>query len=437
MMPNKDAGARVVTLLGTVQDVTERKRMEERLMEAQKLEAIGQLTGGLAHDFNNLLGIILGNLDLLEPLVVQNASAHRHHGFAWNAAQRAAQITKSLLAVARKQALEPRDVDVGETLAEMSALIRESVGSAITVCESRGPECAAGVFAHVDPAGLGNAILNLVMNARDAMPAGGEFHIETELRSVEAEDIGAPPDLAPGRYIVLSFADNGIGMPPEVAARAFDPFFTTKERGHGTGLGLSRVYGFARQSGGTASIFSQPGLGTTVHLFLPAVEAGSRRMPGKPPEALAAGHGERILVVDDEEMLLEVAHEWLKGLGYRVAKRASPAQALDILRSETFDLLLTDVTMPGMSGMELAERALALHPGLRVLLASGFAEDMLPGAWPLLEKPYSREQLAHAVVGALSGSARSAAPGESPRKPPVRPGKPSRWYARIIDRLVR
>jgi len=384
--------------------------MHERLFEAQKLEAVGQLTGGLAHDFNNLLGIILGNLDLLEPLLAHDSQALRYRSLAWRAAKRGAQITKSLLAIARKQTLEPRRVSVADALAEMMPLISQSLGGRISLTNSCADGRCQNVVAYVDPGGLGNAVLNLVVNARDAMPEGGALHIGLAMQEVGPEQPGVPADLTPGRYVVLSVSDTGTGMAEPVAARAFEPFFTTKERGQGTGLGLAMVYGFSRQSGGTATIASEPGIGTTVRLYLPAVGSTDDE-PGvgsaAPREAQVRARGETVLVVDDEETLLEVTGEWLRRLGYRVTVKTSPVEALELLRSQTYDLLLTDATMPGMSGMDLAQQGLLLHPGMKVLVASGFAENLAHCGYIVLEKPYSRDQLAQAVRRVLDQPAQS------------------------------
>jgi len=371
---------------------------------------MGRLTGGLAHDFHNLLGIILGNLDLIEPsLIDENARSQRN--LAVQAGMLAAQITRSLLAVARQQTLEPRKVSIKEILIEMMPLIRQTLGNHITVQDSFSEAYDADALALVDPSGLNNAILNLVMNARDAMATAGELRVELEQRVVQSDGLGAPHDLATGLYNVLTVADSGIGMPAEVAAKAFEPFFTTKERGHGTGLGLAMVYGFARQSGGTATLFSQRGLGTTVRLYLPAVvgqdaELGVMHISSsskvETPQAEGSKSGERILVVDDEEVLLDATCEQLKRLGYRVMKSALPAEALDQLRTHPFDMLFTDVTMTGMSGIELAKQAIALQPGIRVVLMSGFAAEALHTDWPILEKPFSRSQLGQIVRLAFS-----------------------------------
>ena len=393
-------------------DITERKRAEERLAQGEKLELIGRMTGGLAHDFNNLMGMVLGGLGLVAAKLPDDEKTRRHFEIARQAAKRAAEVTKSLLAVARKQPLTPRLIDVADTIAEMMPLLKQSAGSATTVEESPcracdAPEgCALCLQAMVDPAGLGNAILNLVINARDAMPAGGRIRIDTRVKSFGPDDAGLPADLAPGRYIRVTVADTGTGMPPEVATRAFEPFFTTKEKGQGTGLGLAMVYGFARQSGGTVSIYSQLGLGTAIRLYLPV--AGQKAAAGLVAAAATpapAGGDELILLVDDEAALLAIAREWLEQLGYRPVVAHSPAVALDLLKDRRFDLLLTDIVMPGgIDGIALAAEARRLQPDLRVLLASGFPGDLLPedNTWPLLEKPYSAADLARMVRQALT-----------------------------------
>lgn len=398
----RDAEGNYMASRSTFMDISRHKQAEERLIHAEKMEAIGQLTGGLAHDFNNLLGIILGSLDLLAPRLGDDDKARRHHDLAVRAARRAAEVTRSLLAVARKQALEPRNLAIDEALAELMPLIKQSAGTAITVSLSPCTSCR-GLLARVDPAGLGNALLNLVINARDAMPAGGDLMIDIRLQTIAPGDMASPLDLAAGQYIVISVSDNGCGMPPEVAAKAFQPFFTTKETGKGTGLGLAMVYGFARQSGGTATVYSRPQVGTTVRLYLPAVVDAMADKTAADTAALLTGTGQRILLVDDEQGLLDVARAWLEGLGYRVSATTSPAEALDRLAAEPCDLLLTDLMMPGgIDGIALAGKATALRPTLPILLSSGFAGDMVHAAWPLLQKPYSQAELAREVARLLS-----------------------------------
>lgn len=382
----------------TFMDVTRRKRAEERLLQSEKMELVGQMAGGLAHDFNNLLGVIMGSLDMLAEATTDERM-RRQIDLAERASQRAAEVTRSLLAVARKQALTPTRQGLGEALAEVMPLIRQAAGKLIEMRETRCTECSAGLLTvNVDLAGLGNALLNLAVNARDAMANGGNLSIDTQYRVIGADEAGAPADLAPGPYAVLSVSDNGAGMPRNVAARAFEPFFTTKAQGRGTGLGLAMVYGFARQSGGTATLYSQPGVGTTVRLYLPVEVASLADAPSplaKAPAEPPRGRGERILLVDDEEGLLDISRQWLGGLGYRVQGASSPKAAIEQLKNTPFDLLLTDVVMPDeINGVELAGIALGLQPGIRAALISGFAGELDHGDWPRLAKPYSRHDLA-------------------------------------------
>ena len=383
-------------------DITERKRAERRLVDAEKMEAIGQLTGGLAHDFNNLLGIVIGGLDMLGPQTDGDPKAQRLRDLALRAAHRAADVTKSLLAVARKQPLSPVPVDIDEALTEMMPLLRQSAGGAIEINDVRCDECRSGrIRALVDTAGLGNALLNLVINARDAMPDGGRLLIETELRRVTADEVGAPTGLVPGLYVQTSVSDTGSGIAPEVMAHIFEPFFTTKEKGKGTGLGLAMVYGFARQSGGTATVYSEPGVGTTFRLYVPAT------LDGTPSRAAAdvapPVNGERVLVVDDEVDLRELTCGWLRELGYRVVGVDSPPRALAALDEADFDLLLTDVVMPGSTGgLALAARVATRVVAPRILLCSGFAGGAATDPWPLLQKPYGRDDLARAVRRVLA-----------------------------------
>ncbi len=400
-----DPGGGYLASRATFTDVTERRLAEHKLLEAEKMEAIGQLTGGLAHDFNNLLGIILGGLDMLGPHIAADEKAQRMRDLAVRAANRAAEVTKSLLAVARKQPLSPTPVDIDAVLTEMMPLLRQSAGNAIEITDERCEQCRSGqVQAIVDTAGLGNALLNLVINARDAMPDGGRLLIETRLRDVTDQDVGAPTGLAPGLYVTVSVSDSGHGIPPEVLAHVFEPFFTTKQKGKGTGLGLAMVYGFARQSGGTATVYSEPGVGTTFRLYLPAA-IGAAVQGGDVRPLASGGHGERILVVDDEADLRDVTCRWLAEIGYAPVAAESPDQALELLAGSPFDLLLTDVVMPGTAGgVALAQAAAERRPTLRVLLCSGFTGGAVVGRWPLLQKPYGRQDLAAAVASALSAA---------------------------------
>ena len=380
---------------------------EAQLAQAQKLEAIGQLTGGLAHDYNNMLGIVIGSLDLLAPGV--SGENRELIDAATAAAQRGVEVTRSLLGVARRQKLAPKETNVNELLLEMAPLLRQTAGKRVKVAvDARALEAVV----HLDAGGFNNAILNLVINARDAMPAGGELRIAAKVVVLEADAL--PPGLKPGRYTRVTVGDTGNGMSPEVAARAFDPFYTTKGRGEGTGLGLAMVYGFARQCGGAATIASTPGRGTTITLLLPCAV---RTIPGGPgtkhdePPALPSGK-ERLLLVDDETDLLRVNRVALQSLGYDVTAECAPGRALERLKAERYDMLLSDVIMPGdLDGVALADAARELHPALPVLLVSGYADSLISriqGRYRLLDKPFRREQLARAVREMLDR--RDAAP---------------------------
>jgi PAS domain S-box-containing protein len=380
---------------------------EEQLAQAQKLEAIGQLTGGLAHDYNNMLGIVIGSLDLLAPGV--SGENRELIDAATAAAQRGVEVTRSLLGVARRQKLAPKETDVNELLLEMAPLLRQTAGKRVKVAvDARALEAVV----HLDAGGFNNAILNLVINARDAMPAGGELRIATRVAVLDA---AAAPGLKPGRYTRVTVGDTGGGMSPEVAARAFDPFYTTKGHGEGTGLGLAMVDGFARRSGGLATIASAPGRGTTVTLLLPCavrtIPGGPGTKPDEPPP-LPTGK-ERLLLVDDETDLLRVNRVALQALGYDVTAECAPGKALERLKAERYDMLLSDVIMPGdLDGVALADAARELHPSLPVLLVSGYADALISriqGRYSLLDKPFRREQLARAVREILDR--RDAAPG--------------------------
>jgi PAS domain S-box-containing protein len=384
-----------------IRDISTRVLAEQQLAQAQRMEAIGQLTGGLAHDFNNMLGIIIGSLDLLS-LEQTDAEAQELISSAMSAAHRGVEVTKSLLAVARRQALAPKIVEIDAALMEMWPLLRQTAGKRVEVFLDTG---APGLRAYLDPGSFNNAILNAVINARDAMPGGGELRISTAL--VNAADTHLADELDAGAYIMVTVEDTGCGMPPEVVERAFDPFFTTKERGKGTGLGLAMVYGFARQSGGTAMIRSTVGVGTMVKLMLPVTTTPVRQddwlsAPGEQPGAQT---GEAVLVVDDEFDLRKIIREWLESAGYRVVLAGSPEEALRQLQTERFDLMLTDVVMPGpMDGAALARAVLERYPGMRVLLMSGYADDALDGVkeeWTVLEKPFRQDELARAVRNEL------------------------------------
>ena len=387
------------------------RRTEEALRQSQKMEAVGQLTGGLAHDFNNLLTGITGSLELLGTRVAQGRinDVDRYIHAAQGAARRAAALTHRLLAFSRRQTLDPKPTDVNRLVAGLVELIRRTVGPeiAIEVVE------AGGLWATlVDPPQLENALLNLCINARDAMPGGGRITIETANKWLD-ERAAQERDLPPGQYITLCVTDTGTGMSPEVVARAFDPFFTTKPLGQGTGLGLSMIHGFVRQSGGQVRIYSELGLGTTVCLYLPrhhsaADEAGS--LP-ELAEAPRAGQGETVLIVDDEATVRMLVTEVLEDLGYAAIEAADGASGFKVLQSDLrIDLLVTDVGLPGgMNGRQLADAARLLRPDLRVLFITGYAENaaigngLLDPGMQVLAKPFPMEVLATRIKDMIDG----------------------------------
>ncbi|MFN0186262.1 MAG: ATP-binding protein [Aquabacterium sp.] len=381
-------------------------RLDARLMQSQRLEAIGQLTGGVAHDFNNLLTVVLGNADLLAETCVDDPAKRQAAQMIVEAAQSGAVLTQQLLAFARKQPLMPGVVDVNQRIAALDPLLRRTLGEHIEIEVVRG----AGLWpALVDATQLENALLNLCLNARDAMPTGGKLTLETANASLDRRYADQYPELTPGQYTLIAVSDTGVGIAAQDLPRVFEPFFTTKAKGKGTGLGLAMVYGFAKQSGGHIGIYSEPGQGTTVKLYLPRATGPRAVAEGPPVEDVVPGAGQTLLVVEDDEAVRQLACHELRALGYRVLQAASGAQALPLLEGgETIDLLFTDVVMPGgMSGRELADAARRLRPGLRVLYTSGYTENAIvhhgrldPGV-QLLPKPYRRTELARAVRAAL------------------------------------
>jgi signal transduction histidine kinase len=394
------------------QDVTDRRSLEERQLQSQKMEALGQLTGGIAHDFNNLLTVLMGGADLLaERLKADPALRHQAEGMV-AAAQKGADLTRRLLAFARRQPLAPQPFDANRLIAGMDSLLRRSLGEQVEIEIVRG----AGLWsALADPSQLETAILNLAINARDAMPSGGRLTIETANAHIDQAYAALHPDVAPGQYVMIAVADTGTGMAPEVAARAFEPFFTTKPVDKGTGLGLSMVYGFVKQSGGHVKIYSEPGTGTTVKLYLPrAAGDGAAAVPAAKTETPRGS--ERVLVVEDDADVRAYAERQLTELGYAVTAVGSGPAALALLRREpAFDLLFTDIVMPGgMNGRELAQAVTREWPRLKVLYTSGYAENSVihhghlePGV-VLLPKPYRRAELAAKVRAVLDGAGRPA-----------------------------
>jgi PAS domain S-box-containing protein len=379
-------------------------RAEDRVRHSQRLEAVGQLSGGIAHDFNNLLTVIIGNLQLIEEDIAGNETIAQPVEAALRAAGNAAELTRKLLAFSRRQALRPRPIDVNERVGGMLEMIRRTLGERITILAHPDPGVPRAL---ADPGQLETALLNLVVNARDAMPHGGRLTIETGTRALDADYTERAGDRSATRYVMIAVSDNGAGMPAEVVKRAFDPYFTTKAHGKGSGLGLSMVHGFAKQSLGHVALYSEPGHGTTVRLFLPVadeVQPGEARSARRPADATG---NEAILMVEDNEEVRLVGSRFLADLGYRVYHAGDAEQALALLATQQdIKLLFTDIVLPGrFGGKELAAEARRLHPDLALLFTSGYASgaiegvDRLPGA--LLDKPYRRDSLAAAVRAAL------------------------------------
>jgi signal transduction histidine kinase len=387
------------------------QQVEETLRQSQKMDAVGQLTGGLAHDFNNLLTGIAGSLELLQRRISQGrlGDVDRYIAAAQGAAKRAASLTHRLLAFSRRQTLDPKPTDINRLVAGLEELVRRTMGPAVEV----EVVAAAGLWTTlVDPFQLDNALLNLAINARDAMPDGGRLTIETANRWLDA-GAARRRELPPGQYILLSVTDSGTGMAPNVVARAFDPFFTTKPIGMGTGLGLSMVYGFVRQSGGQVRIHSDIGQGTKVCLYLPRHigEEEATEAPAGLSESPRAGHNETVLVVDDEPTVRMLVTEVLEDLGYTAVEAADGAAGLHALQpGRPIDLLVTDVGLPGgMNGRQLADAARLLRPDLKVLFITGYAETAVlshghlgPGMH-VLTKPFAMEALAGRIKDLMVG----------------------------------
>jgi signal transduction histidine kinase/CheY-like chemotaxis protein len=378
---------------------TELARSREELAQAQRLEAIGQLTGGVAHDFNNLLTIVIGNLDLILDSRSDPEKIERLAQSAMKAAQRGEHLVRQLLTYARRQISHLQIVNLNQLVANIENLMRRVIGEQIEVATMLSPGLAS---VKIDPAQFETALLNLAINSRDAMAGGGRITIETRNVTVDQPHAVADPGVTPGSYVVIAVSDTGVGMTPAVLAKAFDPFFTTKEVGKGSGLGLSQVYGFVKTAGGHVKIDSDLGVGTTVSLYLPkssdrpVLVAAAADIAASEP---AGGHG-TILVVEGDEEVLAVTAESLTELGYQVVTAVDAARALEILQSnQPIDLLFSDIVIPGgTNGAQLVAEALRLRPDLKVLLTSGYTaaalslEHGLPDNLSLVGKPYQREE---------------------------------------------
>ena len=433
--PWRDEKDSVVGIIAVAHDITERKALEDflrnqsealeqrvqertkeieatsaQLRQLQKMEAVGQLTGGIAHDFNNMLAIIIGSLDMAERrLTSDHEKARQYIRNAHEGARRAAALTARLLAFSRRQPLEPQAIDPNRLVGGMSELIRRTIGDQLQV----EIVLAGGIWStYADPSQLESALINLCVNARDAMPEGGLLTIETCNTHLDDYYASAHAEVRPGQYVQIAVTDTGAGMPPDVVERAFDPFYTTKGAGRGTGLGLSQVYGFVKQSGGHVKIYSEPGRGTTVKIYLPRFTDDAAVSPCEvSPEARPRGsRNEVILVVEDELEVRRMSVDALRDLGYSVVHAESAAKALrKVDEDPSLSLLFTDVVMPEVNGRQLADEAVKRRPGLKVLFTTGYTRNAVihdgtvdPGV-ALLQKPFSVDDLARKVRQVLDG----------------------------------
>ncbi len=407
--PIFDRQGRLVYFFASQLDVSRRREAEAALGQAQKMEALGQLTGGISHDFNNLLQVMMGHVEILdrrlrsEPVDAQAAGASSRS--IRSAVDKAATLTQQLLAFARKQRLEGRLVNLNRLAENLTDLARRTLGGEIEMVADLAadlPNC------RIDPTQFEVALLNILINARDAMQGRGIVTIRTSTVFVEAEDLRSFAGLEIGRYVAIAISDDGPGIPPELVSRVMEPFFTTKDEGKGTGLGLSMVHGFAKQSGGGAQIDSEVGLGTTIHLYFPVAAADASWIPVAPRTAAERGGKERILAVDDRPEVLAIARHLLEELGYEVQSATSAAEALRAVEALPADarpaLLFSDVIMPGgMNGYVLARKLRQSMPQLKVLLTTGYAGDVqgtpadLGHEFEVIEKPYKLEELARRV----------------------------------------
>jgi PAS domain S-box-containing protein len=401
--PLRNVQGEIVGASKIVRDISEQRRTNEQLRQAQKMDALGNLIGGLAHDFNNLLTVITSSLEAATDPASEDAEMRELVGDALGAAWRGADLTRRLLAFARCQPLEPARINVNKLAAETLHLLQRLLGDDIEIVREladTGPTVA-------DPAQLEAAIANLAVNARDAMPRGGRLAVATANCHLDEDYAKMNPGVTPGDYVMLEITDSGHGIPPEQIKQIFEPFFTTKEAGKGTGLGLSMVFGFVKQSGGHISVYSELGVGTTFRLYFPRANATAEAEENTTRSTpIQTGAGETILVVDDDWAVRQVVLRQIRKLGYRVLECERATTALTVLQSEPVDLLLTDLVMPGgLDGLELARMARASRPGLKVVITSGFGRQRFPDeelSSAYLAKPYTRDELATVLKATLS-----------------------------------
>ena len=401
-VPLRQPDGDVPTLLGVATEITERKRLEEQLLQSQKMEAVGQLAGGVAHDFNNILTAIVGYADLLATEFDPTDRRLEDLEEIRKSARRAAALTRQLLAFSRKQVLEPRVLDINEVVQNMDKMLRSLISESIRLETHYAPNLSS---VRADPNQIEQVIMNLAINARDAMPEGGTLTIETGNATLDEDYALRHLSVMPGAYVMLAVSDTGCGMDEDTKARIFEPFFTTKEKGKGTGLGLSTVYGIVKQHGGNIWLYSEPGKGSTFKVYLPAVQEQPEVVRKSAPHAVPKSGGETVLVVEDDDQLRRLAHRALAAQGYDVLEADRGSTAIDIARRHPgkIDLLLTDVVMPDTNGRKLADHLRASRPGLRVLFMSGYPDGamghngMLEKGVAYVAKPFTTEAISRKV----------------------------------------
>jgi len=395
----------VGAIIVNARDITERRKLEEQLRQSQKMEAVGQLAGGVAHDFNNLLTAILGYCNLMIDEIPNEDPLRQDLEEIKSAGERAAALTRQLLAFSRRQMLQPQVVDLNALVRQLEKLLRRLISEDVELVTALAPSLPA---VKVDPASIEQVLVNLAVNARDAMPGGGRLTIETSAVELDSSYVGTHPSVVPGRYVMLAVSDTGEGMDPATRARIFEPFFTTKEQGKGSGLGLATVYGIVQQSGGSIWVYSEPGRGTSFKVYLPATEAAvSTRVSDRGGDSAKKGW-ETVLLVEDEDAVRALAREVLRRHGYVVLEARHGLDALRLAERhpDTIHLMVTDIVMPHMSGRDLADRLAEVRPKMKVLFMSGYTDHaamhrhLTPGA-AFLQKPFTPETFARKVRSML------------------------------------
>ncbi len=395
----KDDNGQPVVVVGVISDITLRKQLEEQLRHSQKMEAIGQLAGGIAHDFNNLLTVIEGYIDLLQNVMHHEGKTANYVMQIKKATDRAVALTRQLLTFSRRQILQPKVLDINQNIRDLSVMLQRLIGENIELIT----DLESDIWPiKADPHQIEQVIMNLIVNARDAMPDGGKLMIKTRAMQLDSSYNRLHPDVKMGDYVLLSISDTGVGMSAEVRERIFEPFFTTKEKGKGTGLGLATVYGIVKQSNGHIYVFSEPGKGTTFKIYFPAVKMRKVVRDKRQNSKKSKGKGEKILVVEDEYLVRELIVDTLKNIGYQVIEASNGDQAMKVFRAnrETIDLVLTDLIMPGMNGKKLMEMISKEAPEMQFLIMSGYDDNaiskhgLLEAGINYIQKPFSPKTLA-------------------------------------------